>query len=170
MTIQDLGSIGELVAAIATIATLIYLALQIRQNTDSVRMSAEMNVSHQMGDWIAQGISDPEIARLWDKAADDPSSLDDDEMRRFIWYVSHLFLIYEGQYTLYRRGHIPQDTWESKLNVLIGLLKNPAVKSWWEARVAPYTPEFYAYIDQKSESTTDEWSQQNIVQSSRNAI
>ena len=33
MTIQDLGSIGELVAAIATIATLVYLAIQIRQNT-----------------------------------------------------------------------------------------------------------------------------------------
>ena len=30
MTIQDLGSIGELVAAIATIATLAYLAIQIR--------------------------------------------------------------------------------------------------------------------------------------------
>jgi len=33
ITIQDLGSIGELIAAIATIATLAYLAIQIRQNT-----------------------------------------------------------------------------------------------------------------------------------------
>jgi hypothetical protein len=42
MTIQDLGSIGELVAAIATVATLVYLALQIRQNTESVKLSAEI--------------------------------------------------------------------------------------------------------------------------------
>ena len=40
MTVQDLGSIGEFVAAIATLATLIYLALQIRQNTKTVRASA----------------------------------------------------------------------------------------------------------------------------------
>ena len=40
MTIQDLGSIGELVAAIATIATLAYLAIQIRQNTHTVRAAA----------------------------------------------------------------------------------------------------------------------------------
>ena len=33
MTIQELGSIGELIGAIATVATLIYLALQIRQNS-----------------------------------------------------------------------------------------------------------------------------------------
>ena len=40
MTIQDLGSIGELIAAIATVATLLYLAFQIRQNTKTVRASA----------------------------------------------------------------------------------------------------------------------------------
>ena len=33
MTLQDLGSIGELVGALATIATLVYLAIQIRANT-----------------------------------------------------------------------------------------------------------------------------------------
>ena len=37
MTIQDLGSIGEFVAAIATVATLVYLAIQIRSNTAALR-------------------------------------------------------------------------------------------------------------------------------------
>ena len=36
MTIQDLGSIGELIAAIATIFTLVYLAFQINQNTRAI--------------------------------------------------------------------------------------------------------------------------------------
>jgi hypothetical protein len=40
LTIQDLGSIGELIAAIATVATLAYLALQIRQNTRAIQGSA----------------------------------------------------------------------------------------------------------------------------------
>ena len=44
MTIQDLGSIGELLAAIATIGTLIYLALQIRQNTRVVRSQSRRQV------------------------------------------------------------------------------------------------------------------------------
>jgi len=46
VTIQDLGSIGELLAAIATIATLIYLAAQIRQNTRMLEAnSASVNTS-----------------------------------------------------------------------------------------------------------------------------
>ena len=33
MNIQDWGALGELVAAIATVLTLVYLAMQIRANT-----------------------------------------------------------------------------------------------------------------------------------------
>ena len=40
MSVQDLGSLGELIAAIATVATLIYLALQIKNNTKAVKSSA----------------------------------------------------------------------------------------------------------------------------------
>ena len=36
MTIEDLGNLGDLIAAIATVATLIYLAQQIGKNTKSV--------------------------------------------------------------------------------------------------------------------------------------
>ncbi len=40
VTIQDLGSIGELIAAVATVATLVYLAIQIRANTTAIHSEA----------------------------------------------------------------------------------------------------------------------------------
>lgn len=40
MTFQDLGSLGELIAAIATVATLVYLALQIRASNRLARAEA----------------------------------------------------------------------------------------------------------------------------------
>ena len=40
MTLEDLGSIGELVAAIATVLTLIYLAIQIRTSNRLARAEA----------------------------------------------------------------------------------------------------------------------------------
>ena len=40
MTIQDLGSIGEFVGAVATVGTLLYLAAQIRANTRAVQAEA----------------------------------------------------------------------------------------------------------------------------------
>ena len=46
MTIQDLGSIGELIAAIATLATLVYLAAQIRQNMRAIMATSFMGSQH----------------------------------------------------------------------------------------------------------------------------
>ena len=52
LTIQDLGSLGELLGAVAVLATLIYLALQTRQNTmaigaqlDAARISAVQGIN-----------------------------------------------------------------------------------------------------------------------------
>ena len=44
MTIQDLGSVGELIAAIATIATLAYLAIQIRQSAKVARANLAKDI------------------------------------------------------------------------------------------------------------------------------
>ena len=44
MTIEQLGSTGEFIAALATLATLVYLAIQIRQSTASVRSASAQQI------------------------------------------------------------------------------------------------------------------------------
>lgn len=166
MSIQDLGSLGEFVAAIATIATLIYLAMQIRQNTESVRMQAEISVSQQLADWAAEVVANPDVARIWDAAAEDPESLEPNDRAVFIWFMAQLFLIYEGQYHLYKKGHITENAWKPKLHSLLGLLQNPIVIPWWESRAAPFSPEFVDYLDAMRDSPDIEWSHQSISRAS----
>ncbi len=48
MTIQELGSIGEFVAAIATIATLAYLAIQIRAGARASVVEAKLQQSERV--------------------------------------------------------------------------------------------------------------------------
>ena len=61
MTIQELGSLGEFIAAIATLATLVYLAVQIRQNTKSVRASTY----HEAISDFAHGIEELDSLDTW---------------------------------------------------------------------------------------------------------
>ena len=65
MTIQDLGSIGELIAAIATIATLVYLAIQIRQNTAQQKLDAYVSVQHGQNS-VVDLLRDPDMMRASD--------------------------------------------------------------------------------------------------------
>ena len=72
MTIQELGSIGELIGAIATVATLVYLALQIRQNSFLQRQNVRalelsaLDQSYRYGaDFRALILQDEALGELW---------------------------------------------------------------------------------------------------------
>ena len=59
VTIQDLGSLGELVAAIATVATLIYLAIQIRASNRLARAEASRTPNSDLNSINAAFGTDP---------------------------------------------------------------------------------------------------------------
>ena len=55
MTIQDWGSIGEILGAGAVIITLLYLTTQVRQNTKALHSSmfqACSNATHSIADFF----------------------------------------------------------------------------------------------------------------------
>jgi hypothetical protein len=59
VTIQDLGSLGELVAASATVATLIYLAIQIRASNRLARAEASRTPNSDLNSLNAAFGTDP---------------------------------------------------------------------------------------------------------------
>jgi hypothetical protein len=91
VTLQDLGSLGELIAAVATVATLIYLAVQIRQNTRALGHAADRAVLEDANNWRGNLIQNPEVAELYRKGLRDPDALDPIEKLRFRMLLDALF-------------------------------------------------------------------------------
>ena len=112
VTIQDLGSVGELIAAIATVATLIYLAAQIRQNTSTVATSTYESVFNGYNELNLAVASDPDLARILDCGLYDPASLDRYEQVRFVPIMSSFSNQYLKLLRLKERGAFPADEWE----------------------------------------------------------
>jgi len=167
MNLQDLGSIGEVVAAIATVATLIYLAIQIRQNGESVRMSAEMEVSKQFAGWASLVVNNPDLGRIWDAAAEDPGSLTDQDISQFLWFIMELLLLYEAQYHMYVKGHISEEAWDAKANMIFGTIQNPIVRKWWDAGLGPFSALFRAYMEQHKDATNVKWKYVSVSEAAR---
>ena len=78
MTLEDLGNIGEFVAAIAVVISLIYLAVQIRQNTRSVRASSYHAVVTNLSNLAADIGRNAPVMKLVrrDQVADGPERFD----------------------------------------------------------------------------------------------
>jgi hypothetical protein len=62
VTIQDLGSLGELIAAVATVATLGYLAVQIRQNTRATHAASVQDAGAGLVNAVTLMSQNPENA------------------------------------------------------------------------------------------------------------
>jgi hypothetical protein len=147
ITLQDLGNIGEFVGAIGVVATLIYLTIQIRQNTASVRTAAGMDTARQVAAWADRMVVYPDLGRIYNLAAEDPNSLEPEEASRFLLYMAQMFFIYEGQYQMYRQKQITDDMWIPKRDILLGYLKSPLVETWWVNRISPFSESFFGYIE-----------------------
>jgi hypothetical protein len=162
VTVQDLGSIGELVAAVATIATLAFLAVQIRQSNKAARTSAELELPQKFAEWHARITAQPELARIWDAAAEDSESLAPDEIRRFRWTIAELFLVFEAQFYTYRGGLLSEPSWLTKRDTILGLLENPILEEQWISRMVPFSEEFREEIDAHRGSSQSSWTHQSV--------
>ncbi len=82
-----------------------------------------------MAAWADRMVVHPELERIYDLAAEDPGALQPEEVNRFLIYIAEIFIIYEGQYQMYRQRQITDDMWLPKRDILLGYLKNPLVEA-----------------------------------------
>ncbi len=138
MTIQDLGSIGELVAALATLVTLVYLATQVKQakrefHESGQRARTEFTVG--MGeraaalqlDWFSP--EGPNKAMM--KALLTDEKLTREEAFEFAVQMSIFIggLVQSEQ--LHRQGLLDSEYLQIRRSIYRPYLEMPRVRKWW---------------------------------------
>jgi len=132
LTLEQLGSIGEVVGALATVATLLYLAVQIRQNTTTVRSAATSSYVQGSNDVSNLLAADSELCDLYFKGLEDPSSLSGSERRRFV-IVLGAFLMHLAQADqMESAGTLPRDLADQYGRQLDWLACQPGLLLWRE--------------------------------------
>ncbi len=150
MTLQDLGGIGEFIGGIAVVISLVYLAVQIRQNTKSVRTSTYQAILDSSRSDTELLLVHPHLERVYRVGRRNPEKLNDDERPLFRMLVAQLLLSSESLFLQHQQGAIDSDYWQRRQQTLRGLLSQPGVRQWWAARGTPreyYDPGFRELVD-----------------------
>ncbi|RLA47945.1 MAG: hypothetical protein DRR06_01040 [Gammaproteobacteria bacterium] len=90
----------------------------------------------------------PELSRIYNLAAEDPDSLTSGEKIRYVAYITEIFLLYEGQYEMYRQDQIAEYTWVQKRDLLLEYLKNPIIEAWWLSRELAFSKPYFKYLEE----------------------
>jgi len=152
--IEDLGNLGDFVGGIAVVVTLVYLAIQVRQNTVQLRRASDL-ASVEAGDLTVQAFSrfrerivaDAGVAELYLKGLRDPDMLDAAERLRFNMLLQELFYVLASS----SRRLLAQGGYDVAQTLRIlgveATLAQPGIAKWWKANRGGLPPEFVERVE-----------------------
>ena len=142
-------AISQLVAAVGVVLSLIFVGLQIKQNTRALQRT-EHNSTMEQWTVIRQAIAqNRDIAELMTAGLQGERPLDAADQLRLeqmlqenAWAAFHIW-------DRTQRGIFPKGTFEATAGALLGtLLRTPAGESWWrKAKHVGFPPGFVLDVD-----------------------
>ena len=145
MNWEALSAIGELVGALGVVATLFYVALQVRQNTRAVRASTlnAITASHQ-----AELRWSSDIGPAMMNALHRPEAMSELDTHQVTEWMTSSFLARENEFSQHRQGLLDEDKWAQSEIVVQVIAGFPWFRQWWsEYGRQIYTAPFVEWVD-----------------------
>ena len=147
MSLNDLANIGQVIGAIAVVISLIYVALQIRQNTNAVRSATAQTVHEHFAKWYHLVAADDELSRIVASGLGDYGSLSEKERVRFIAAFMAFLSYSQNAFLKWREGLLASPLWMGWELVIMNLVCAPGGKAFWKDRAYMFGDEFRRYIE-----------------------
>ncbi len=161
MTITELGAMGEFVGAIAVVATLLYLALQVRQSKMATLAATEFAKDELTIRSLQTERDSPYMGPLHAKAASG-EDLDQADRYRLMRTVLILVVRLRSDYSQRRtlRLDLPTGTGQfAGLRGALGTFGEPVRTVWAHSR-ATYEKDFLDWVESNVEGLTEKGDQQ----------
>ncbi len=147
MDITTLAAWGEFLGGIAVVASLVYLASQIRQNSKLLRASTASATIAANADFSSLVVQDSEVARILREGMADRSSLSEDDMQRFDALLHMGFTANSQEYQFFVDGVMAPSIWENRTLSVRRFLRLPGYRQWWTEWGDIYPEEFRNLVD-----------------------
>ena len=145
-----MAQVADLIGAVAIFVSLVYLAMQMRQNTRSLRAENYAHALARVADMQARLSTNPDLVRFfntglwltrWHCGA--ASGV------QFTWCLYEMFGSFEFMYLQSREGALPDDVWKRWADTVSWWLQWPGVQQWWRSQPTPFSASFAAFVESR---------------------
>jgi hypothetical protein len=152
MDLDQLGNLGEFVSGVAVVASLIYVAIQIRQNTRATQAATLQEVSRDM----REQFSPKPIVHEASRKISGGEKLTFEERWAWNQYTMNTFRMYENQWFQHRRGALDAQLFRGYQNHIYFTMELPGIKAFWEnAKNAFFHPQFVIHVEELLKTRPD---------------
>ena len=136
-----------LIANVAVIAGIVFLAFELRQNTRQLEtqsyqawMAANMEIN--------MAITDTALSRVVSLGHPDSRNLGEDTHVAYAMLHMSMMQMAQSTHYLYKAGAIDEELWRAEISRAAGILTSPGVRAWWDAGgKTQLTPSFVEFIE-----------------------
>ncbi len=156
MSIQEWAALAEIIGAVAVVASLIYLAVQIRQNTRELSMSLRSMELAAFERNVDSGIRirelfilNPEILELYTRGGESYADLDEGEKQRFDMVLRNVFSALQGAYVRQLTFRNDPANFAGSERTLDRLIRSRGIRDWLSHNSPDWRPQFAALVQQR---------------------
>lgn len=146
MSLSDLASLGSFVSALAVLASLVYLSLQIRQNTKHSQALIQQGRAGRIADSALRLAEFRGIDGI-DKCFDGKNDVTAQDVGRFLFICRAIFVSSEDSYFQNRKGLLDETAFQAFETSVRAGMGAPGLAAGWLMTRDMYEPGFRAYMD-----------------------
>lgn len=153
--LSEWASIAEIIGAFAVVISLVYVGMQVNDNSSAVRSAAANDANAAMQNWYLQIGSDQQTSELFYRALTSEEALSNEEEFQFLMMLHGVFLGFQNSYLLAEEGTIDTDLRESITMSISGVRQLPGMKRYWRQRRGYLHSGFADWVDEILSRETD---------------
>jgi hypothetical protein len=146
MTLENIFYISQSIASVAVVASLIYLALEVRHAERSQRGMMQQARADRTAN-ASLATADPELARVWLKGMAGDADMNPVEFTQWMLMARGAFLSGEDSILQYKAGLLSRETYESYVAGVRFFLARPGFRVAWKLSRMQFGSEFRAFCD-----------------------
>ena len=146
MDLEVIAQLASIIASIAVVLTLIFIAMQMRQTLELTKMNAAQTATVLLSQNYGRVVENPDLADLLIRNTAG-EELQRGEHLRLTNFIAVQFRYFEMLHAHVRTGIFDKDLWLGVRERLHGVLDHPRMREWWDDNRFSYAPSFVALVD-----------------------
>ena len=152
MILPDVAALASIVCSAAVDATLVYVALQVRQAEKNQRALMQQGRADRAWEGAFR-VADPTLSSLFYKGMRRPQDLSSGELDQFLSICRAAFLSGEDSFLQHKSGLLDRTAYASFVAGLRGYAGAPGLRAAWRLTSSQYAAEYAAFMDATMAST-----------------
>lgn len=149
MNWEAIGALGDAVSGVGVVLSLVYLAIQTRNNTSAIRSATFHEVNSSFAEISLALAMDAEMTDLVQKALSGEGELSSSERARFGFFALTFFRRAESVFFQSEQGTLQQESWRGLEGTLRGLARSAAGRQWWSEFHDRFNPRFQVFVRER---------------------